>query len=96
MDECKMLQEITLALHTQNHYVCSDCWGPLIVRHGLDGRLHVVCSRCVVTPGFVTKEYVERRRSESHAELAEARRNLEAVIPQKKQTNEEILQELGF
>ena len=82
------------AMATVKNYLCSRCWGRLIA-HDLD----VTC----VNPdcdgeGFVTFDYVQRRRAEDGADAAEARIHLRDILNLKKKdrTPEKILEDLGY
>jgi ssDNA-binding Zn-finger/Zn-ribbon topoisomerase 1 len=90
--------QFDMAQSTVKRYVCARCWRPLIVTYH-DGQNFVECSNAANCDGsgFVTAAYAERRRNESHAELIEARRNLESILPARpKRTEEEIMRDLGL
>lgn len=55
-------------------HVCAQCWGQLVERY-LDNSFQVVCPRGCQPGGFVTREYADRRRAESHAQFAEVAHN---------------------
>lgn len=81
-------------------YLCSACWSHLNIYHR-DGKMYALCPNCgTKTPGYNSKKWVERRKSESHAELLDARHNLRDALPnlspRAKQTAEQILAEIGF
>lgn len=88
------------AQRTAKRYCCSACWSHLNI-YNRRGKLFVLCPDCQdKTPGYVSKHWVERRKSESHAEAMDARHNLKEALPflnpTAKRTAEEILAEIGF
>lgn len=90
-----------MADYTVLHYLCSGCYGHL--RHLFaPGRLYYVeCGKCGKdTRGFVSKSFVEQRRSDSIAEAMEVRPMLqEAGIidsPNKGKSPEDLLREMGY
>lgn len=80
------------------HYACSGCWSHLVKFSVNGARLWAVkCINCGnQTRGYVSKKWVERRLSESHAELQEAKIALRDVLPLPKRTESEVLGRLGF
>lgn len=59
--------------------VCAQCWGQLIsgISKGKDFKAYkVYCPDCGEDRGFVSRDYVARKKSEDHAEAYEAKRNL--------------------
>ena len=52
---------------------CAQCYGPLVERY-VDGQFVVVCPKNCQPGGFVSKEFAERRKSESLGELYEVER----------------------
>lgn len=81
-------------------HVCADCWGPLVEYY--DPKLRMSRVRCVTEGcpcnGYVTNQYVERRKGESMAEAKEAREVLKEAAPwmRTKKTEQDLLAELGF
>ena len=82
-------------------YVCSDCWETLVEDYHREARTSAV--RCATEGcpcnGLVSREFVERRKAESRAELSEARIALRDAIPWlpgEKKSVEQLLEELGF
>jgi hypothetical protein len=91
----------TLASKTKQHYVCSGCWSELIiVPDKTNPQLDLVkCLNCDC-PGYVSKSYVERAKSESYARASDARNNLREAVPflnknAGKQISE-LLAEIGY
>lgn len=88
------------AQETERDYVCSACWGHLLLRDAGEHDSWVVeCHRCEDTPGFVTKRYAEERRSNSRAELRDVRRMMRkigALPAEKRGTESSILHDLGY
>ncbi len=86
---------------TLRDYLCSNCWGHLLA-FPLEGQLSlVVCHRCGdETKGYVTKYFVDGRRSESHGERHEAKQMLEDMgIIQREHSGksaDELIKEMGF
>lgn len=79
-------------------YVCSNCWGSLTFRYE-DGKWFAICPECNEdTKGYTSKNFAERRRTESESELIEAERNLRSVLglEREHQTVEKNLSDLGF
>jgi hypothetical protein len=75
------VHDFAAAENTAKRYVCSTCFGSLAIR-GVDGQVGVSCRNPDCDGGgFVTRAYADRRRAESQADLAEARRNLKGLIP---------------
>lgn len=98
----QVLEEIEARKFIQR-YACSTCWGELVAEPVKDERYTclVHCSNPECTgAGFVTKHYIERRRTEDHFDRFEAERNLGEALglqnPLKNKTTEELLHELGF
>jgi len=80
------------------NFLCSNCYGHLIGHLTDEGTL-VLCAKChLETTGYVTKQYVERRRQKSLADKAEAARVLRNVIksPNSGKSEKELLRELGY
>ncbi len=83
------------------HYLCSDCWETLAAYDDPNTRKSSV--RCATQDcpcrGYVRREFAERRRAESRAELAVARLALRGALPwyhEEKKTPEQLLRELGY
>ncbi len=89
-------KEITL-----RDYVCSNCWGHLLA-YPMEGRMWlVVCHRCGdETKGYVTKDFAEGRRAESHGERFEAKEMLQGmgIIQDERsgKSEDELIKELGY
>jgi len=67
----------------KRHCVCSQCWGPLMVdfeRGATRKKYKVFCNQCGEGRGFVSQDYVNRRKTEDHADYTDARRNLEEAL----------------
>ena len=79
-----MSEQMTVkeAMRLMRDYVCSQCWGQIVVtfRHG---ESTVTCDKCGVITAYVTRKYADRRRQESVFELWEARDNLKSFIKSK-------------
>lgn len=59
--------------------VCAQCWGQLIigVSKGKDHKAYkVYCPECGEDRGFVSRDYVKRRKAEDKANAWDAKRNL--------------------
>lgn len=90
------------ALKTVNKYGCSTCWGDLEMKVDIKTGLYTVnCKSCgEETRGYVTKYYIERRRSESVGEERDVRRMLvkQHILPDPSagKTNSDLIHELGF
>ena len=79
-------------------YVCAACWGQLSA-HPADQGVIIECAECGAdTPGFVSRNYTERRKSESLNQYYLAREALREALPwmRSKKTQAELLSELGF
>ncbi len=90
--------EQTLAITTIRDYVCAECWGTLEWRMKDD---EVVCFKYQDEhQGYVTKAYVEIRKTQDANDLLEASTLLKdlGVIanPHKGKTPDQLLDELGF
>lgn len=84
---------------TVKHYRCSGCWGHLNKFPIRGTRLWAV--RCAVcgdqTRGYVSSKWVDRKLSESHAELQEARIALHDALPSlPKPSEKDLMERLGF
>ena len=55
-------------------HVCAQCWGALVERY-TEGEFSVICPRGCQPGGFVSREFADRRRAESDAQLAEVAHN---------------------
>ena len=81
------------------HYVCSSCWGRLILKFADDRMYTVECGKCGEdTRGYVTKSYVDQRRNESACEKSEAVSVLRelGILEKPDTTPEQLLDELGY
>jgi len=88
-----------LARRTVARYVCSACWGHLIEYPQDRESSLVLCHKCDnETPGYVTKYYAERRRSDSIGEKMDVNYNLRSIIPGEHagKSEEQLTSELGF
>lgn len=90
-----------LARKTVKNFACSNCWGDLELHPDLtgNGNYFALCQRCGdETKGYVTKYFVNRRRTESHFELLDAKRMLQkiGVIEKPMKSANQMLKELGF
>lgn len=86
------------ASRTVLHYRCSACWG-FLNKYPIKGTRHwvVKCQICGnQTRGYVSSAWVERRLSESHAELQEARIALRGALPALPLSEQDLLESLGF
>lgn len=98
----EVLEEIDAARFIQK-YACSTCWGNLVA-DSINGERYLKTVHCgnvnCTGAGFVTKHYVEKRRTQDHFDHFEAERNLRVALnlpdPMKGKTTEEILKEIGF
>jgi len=95
------LLDDTLAEITIRDYVCSNCWGHLLMFQSIEGQWRVECHRCREnTRGYVTKYYAQKRLGDSLGELIDIRPMLQDLgivqNPHKDKTVEELLTELGF
>jgi hypothetical protein len=82
-------------------YLCSRYWGDLVINLAPDRKYFVECFRCGnETPGYVTKSWAEKRRSESISEGIEVNQLLRELNlipnPFESKTAEELIRELGF
>lgn len=92
--------DVATARTYEAHYVCARCYGRLLVTDPHDGtrNMQVECSNPDCNgQGFVTRNYAERRRSESSGEYIEAMHNLGKALGLKKKprSEKEILEDLG-
>lgn len=86
----------------KTRYVCSDCWGHLVLFP--DPKTRLVEARCMTEgcacSGYVTKAFAERRKQEQAGEYAEARASLRGTLdwadPEPRRSVAQTLQELGF
>jgi DNA-directed RNA polymerase subunit RPC12/RpoP len=90
----------TLARKTVRHYACSACWGELELIP-VETGYKVLCRKCgEETKGYVTQNYVNRRRAESAFEEVNATHMLmrAGVLenPHAGKSTEQLLKELGF
>src|SRR5690349_2194354 len=79
-------------------YVCSTCWGDLAFRYE-DSQWYAICPECgEETKGYTSKNFAERKRTESGSELIEAERNLRSILglAHERQTVDQNLRDLGF
>jgi len=102
-----MLREMSKdeAERTAKFYLCSDCWGHLIVSFksiqledgSRETRHYVECS----TPGcpcngFVSKRFADMQEQKSRGELLEAKTALRQVGMIERKSEAEIMADLGF
>jgi DNA-directed RNA polymerase subunit RPC12/RpoP len=93
------LNEI-LTRKTVKFYACSNCWGDLEAIPAEEGY-QVLCRKCgPETKGYVTQNYVNRRRAESEFEEVNATHMLMKVgvleNPHAGKSTDQLLKELGF
>lgn len=83
---------------TVRDYACAGCYGHLSLDYLGHGIARVYCHRCGPDRGFVSKHYVDRRRSDSVGEAIEVRSLLESIgiLVKKTRTADQIISELGF
>lgn len=62
--------------------LCASCWQGLTVQRSENGKRFwkVTCQSCGDDRGFVSKDFVERRRNEDHWDAYEAKQNLGAAL----------------
>lgn len=77
-------------------YLCSRCWGQLIVLHDEDHQAYIACPDCGKDIGMITSRSVERMEQENKSLALLARKNLSSLFPQEKITANQALKELGF
>jgi hypothetical protein len=85
---------------TTVRYVCANCWEPLVWDYNDDGSATVTCETegCPCS-GFISKRTIEHIEAEARNERLKAEFNLRKHldwIPYEKQSNEQILSDLGF
>ena len=56
--------------HLTRHYFCARCWGAIVEKH-INGEWVVVCAADATHEGFVTQNFVARRRTMNRLEAAE-------------------------
>jgi ssDNA-binding Zn-finger/Zn-ribbon topoisomerase 1 len=90
---------LSLMQKTVDKYVCSTCWGRLLLYY--ENSQHSI--RCANYPdctgrGYVTKYYASRRLSESANERGEVKDLLTklGILQKPKKSEQELLKELGF
>ena len=84
-------------------YRCSTCWGALEYYPDKDetnlAEVHCYNPDCSGA-GFVSKSYVEKRRSQDEADYHEAKLNLREALhlpnPHEGKTPDQLINELGF
>jgi hypothetical protein len=92
-----------LARDTAQKYVCSACYGHLLMFFEPGRMTRVECHRCgAETPGFVTARYANQRRSDSIGEAMEVKQMLRQIgmivegQTSGKRTAQQVLDDLGF
>ena len=63
--------------------VCAQCWGQLIsgISKGKDHKAYkVYCPECGEDRGFVSRDYVARKKAEDRLDGLEAKRNLASAL----------------
>ena len=62
--------------------LCASCWQGLTVQRSDKGQRlwKVICLHCGDDRGFVSADYVERRRNEDHWDAYEAKKNLASAL----------------
>jgi hypothetical protein len=96
MPEQMSLEE---AQKTQRNCVCSDCWGQMVAKYDKATQKFVVSCSTDGCPcnGVVSRKWVEKQESESHANLLTARQALRASLPKAaKKSESQLLAELAF
>jgi DNA-directed RNA polymerase subunit RPC12/RpoP len=70
------------AARIEANYVCAQCWRTLITQRvkGPERMFKVFCPKCGEDRGFVTRDYVERRKAENKLEAIEAAHNLGKIL----------------
>lgn len=84
----------------KTHYVCSDCWGHLVLFPDPETRLidvHCMTDDCPCN-GFVTKGFIAQREQEQVLERMEARAALQGIVDwlEPRRSVAQNLRELGF
>lgn len=94
-----MEMNILLARTTVNRYICSKCWGNLIIKHVKEDRnlADVSCINCG-NDTFITRSSIKRMKDQSWEDLSNARWNLMGFIdnPNDNKTADEIIKTMGF
>jgi len=93
-----IFDNVAMAQKTVKDCVCAACYGPVVMQFAPWQKYQVTCPKCGEDRGFVTRDWAEKRKAESHAELVEAKSNLaEAMgLNEPKKSTEKIKQELGY
>lgn len=92
--------DFEFARKTVKFYACSNCWGELEMIPAENGY-QVLCKKCgPETKGYVTQNFVNRRRAESEFEEVNATHMLTKAgvleNPHAGKSTEQLLKELGF
>jgi hypothetical protein len=97
MSENGEVMDRALAAKTVRDYVCSACWGHLLEFYEPCDQSRVRCGKYPEHRGFVTKYYVEHRRSDSVGEMLDVNYTFRKIIPglSSGKSPEEILEEIG-
>ena len=85
-----------LASKIVRDYVCSTCWSHLIETLDMTGSEVSCAVYGTEHQGYVTKVYVERRRSQSRCEAVEVDALLKQVGILPKKNEKQQMEELGF
>jgi hypothetical protein len=100
-----MVDGIMMSAHwaakTIETHVCSQCWGSLAIRWEVptEGAKVVCCSSCDETRGFVSRQWVDERRTQDHFDAYEVSRLLQSlgiIDRPPRRSEDQILEELGF
>jgi transposase len=84
----------------KTHYVCSDCWGHLVLFP--DPQTHLIDVRCMTEgcpcSGYVTRGFTARREQEQVLERMEVRAALQGLVDwiEPRRSVAQNLAELGF
>ena len=91
-----------IARITVRDYLCAKCHGPLIFKHTDENAETRNCRIACANPeckgeGFISKAFIDQRKSEDHANYIEAYANLNQVLGiNSGKTAAEHIKELGF
>ncbi|MDY6867016.1 MAG: hypothetical protein SVT56_03805 [Chloroflexota bacterium] len=88
------------AAYTTARYYCANCWGQLTYDPLEDGKASVHCrTEGCQCEGFVSKSHIEHQERRGIHEKVKAMFDLKGHVewlPDIEQSNDEILEELGF
>jgi DNA-directed RNA polymerase subunit RPC12/RpoP len=81
-------------------YLCAKCWGELKCSPLPHDQWFVYCPKCGDNIGFVTRNYVENRRTQDRGDYLDVYYLLTTLnlLPEEEtnKTEERLLEELGF